>query len=89
MLLAGQNKPFSPLFPGVGDHLSHNALGIASVTVERMSGDRQQHKPSTVDIIFLRGVEHIVRQVNGVCGEAVNKRKHLAEVVKEPEEIAV
>ena len=89
MLLAGQDKTFSPLFPGIGNHLPHNALGIASVTVERMSGDRQQHEPCSVDIILLRSVEHIICQVNGVCRESVNKCKHLTKVVKEPKEIAV
>ena len=89
MLLASQNKTFSPLFPAVGNHLPHNALRIASVTMERMSGNGQQHKPSAVDIILLWSVEHIVCQVNSVCWESVNKCKHLAEVVKKPEEIAV
>ena len=64
MLLAGQNDSFSTLLLAVGDHLTHDALRVASVTVERMGGNGQQHEPSAVEIILLVGMEHIVCQVN-------------------------
>ena len=89
MILAGQNKTFTTLLSAVVDHLPHDALRVSSVTVERMCSNGQQHKPSTVDIILLRCVEHIVCQVNSVCRESMNKRKHLAAIVKKPKEIAV